>query len=158
MDLRDTDLVLLIGCESSAGAVHSGTWHIKKGTGMAPGVGMQEARSNEGNLMSSFPKWGDEGLAGLPLAFVIAGARSIISSAWTVPVQENAHLIDQFLELWLNGNQGRDRYAAFHLAQLAALKQARQTTGSHPFHWAGLMYIGWPDDSSTNSLNKSVPR
>jgi tetratricopeptide (TPR) repeat protein len=146
IDLRNTDLVALIGCESSVGAVPRTNWHFAAQTIMSAGMGMQVASGSGGNIVDTLPRLGDDGLTGLPSAFFIAGAHSIVSSAWTIPVRESAELIDEFLETWLHHNQGRNRYAAFHSAQLSALKRAREKGDTHPFRWAGLMYVGWPDD------------
>src|SRR5262249_44797542 len=108
---------------------------------------MQVASGSNGTIMDTLPRFGDDGVTGLPSAFFVAGARSLVSSAWTIPVRENATLVGEFLDNWLNHNHGRNRYAAFRAAQLAALARARDNGDSHPFRWAGLMYVGRPDDT-----------
>jgi hypothetical protein len=31
--------------------------------------------------------------------------------------------------------------------QINAIERARQKGNTHPFHWAGMIYIGQPDDA-----------
>jgi CHAT domain-containing protein len=146
IDLRDTDIVMLVGCESSLGIVPRREYRGGHLT-MATGMGMQVQGSNLGSMVWTLPQIGDQAVAGLPLAFFVAGARSVISSTSTIPVGQSTQLIDDFLEAWLNQNQGSNRYSAFHSAQLNALARARQKGSTHPFQWAGMVYIGPPDDA-----------
>ena len=97
--------------------------------------------------MWTLPQSGDEGIAGMPLAFLTAGARSVISSTMTIPAGINSQLVSDFLKGWLSRARAPGRYAAFHAAQLSALSRARAKGSTHPFQWAGMIYIGAPDDS-----------
>jgi len=146
IDLRDTDVVMLVGCESGLGIVPRREYRGGN-LSMATGMGMQLQGSNLGSMVWTLPQIGDQAVAGLPLSFLVAGARSVISSTSTIPVGENAQLIDDFLEEWLTRNHGSNRYSAFHAAQLNALARARQKGSTHPFQWAGMVYIGPPDDA-----------
>ena len=91
-----------------------------------------------------------DGVAGLRQAFLLAGARSMTMSMWEVPAQETAEEISDFYSRWLGEGKGprtETRYEAFHAAQLAALKRARENYGAgHPFYWAGVVYVGDPGD------------
>jgi CHAT domain-containing protein len=92
-----------------------------------------------------------DGVAGLRQAFLLAGARSLTMSMWEVPAQETGEEVSDFYNRWLGGGSGhpqtKSRYEAFRAAQLAALKQAREQHGaSHPFYWAGVIYVGDPGD------------
>jgi CHAT domain-containing protein len=84
-------------------------------------------------------------VAGLRQAFSIAGARSVVSSLWEVPLDQTVEQFGSFFNAWLS--RGRPRYAAFREAQLAALRTARANNlGGHPFWWAGFVYFGDPGD------------
>jgi CHAT domain-containing protein len=147
LDLRETDLVVLVGCESAVGPVPRTNWHFSPNTIMAAGMGMQVAGPGQASPIDPVPRVGDDAVNGLPAAFYIAGARSIVSSSWAIPVQSSEELIGDFLEIWLRKNQGGNRFSAFHSAQLSALKRAREKADTHPFRWAGMMYLGAPDDA-----------
>lgn len=105
-----------------------------------------------------------DGIAGLRQAFLLAGARALTMSTWEVPVKETGEEINDFYDHWLVGTQGRQstaRYRAFRIAQLAALRRARETLGTgHPFYWAGVVYVGDPGDLPSGrgrDAKKTVP-
>jgi tetratricopeptide (TPR) repeat protein len=91
-----------------------------------------------------------DGVAGLRQAFLLAGARSLTMSMWEVPAVETTRQIADFYTRWLGRSPQAgpgSRYVAFRAAQLAALAHARNTHGAaHPFHWAGVVYVGDPGD------------
>jgi len=96
-----------------------------------------------------------DGVMGLRQAFFFAGARSLTTSLWEVPVNEATQQIGDFYQRWLGattkkkGRTPNTRYAAFRETQLAALAQTRKTYGAgHPFFWAGFIYLGDPGDLS----------
>jgi CHAT domain-containing protein/tetratricopeptide (TPR) repeat protein len=121
LDLRGTEIVLLVACESGLGVPREGS----------EGGGLRQAQG--------------EGVAGLRQAFAIAGAQSIVMSMWPVPLQETSMQIETFFNNWLGQRQAR--YQAFRGSQLAALARARQRTGTgHPFWWGGFVYAGHPGD------------
>lgn len=120
LDLNGTELVVLATCETGLG-VSQGT----QSTGMKQPTG--------------------ESVAGLRQAFSIAGARSVVMSIWSVPLDQTVKQMETFLNAWLS--RGTGRYSAFRESQLSALATARQHAGNgHPFWWAGFLYIGDPDD------------
>lgn len=120
VDLEDTELVILAGCESGLGVTSEESF---------PGI-----RQALG-----------ESVAGLRQAFTIAGARSVVTSLWEVPLDQTVEQIQGFVSGWLS--RGLPRYRAFHESQLKALQTARRMNlGGHPFWWAGFVYFGDPGD------------
>jgi tetratricopeptide (TPR) repeat protein/CHAT domain-containing protein len=91
-----------------------------------------------------------DGVAGLRQAFLLAGARALTMSMWEVPAEETAQQIEDFYARWLTADSGKAQptlYSAFRQAQLSALARARAGRGAgHPFHWAGVVYVGDPGD------------
>ncbi len=77
---------------------------------------------------------GDE-LAGLPRAFVAAGARSVISSLWKVEDLATAVLVKHF---YRRLEAGADLDEALRLAQLAV----RRYVHPHPAYWAAFTLSG----------------
>jgi len=128
MNLQDTELVVLLGCETGLGVSQGGeTFH-----------GLQQP--------------GNEGVAGLRQAFRVAGAESLIMSMWKVPEEDSVRQIETFFYGWLFGR--KSRYHAFHAAQLKALNDARKIRNSgHPFWWGGFIYYGQPDDPVWKKTN-----
>ena len=121
MDLRGTDLVALTACET--------------------GLGVSQQAS--GGSLSGIVTPG-QSVSGFRQAFLVAGAKSLVMSMWRVPEQPSIEQIESFFKLWLIGKL--PRYEAFYSAQLAALKRAKRSFGStHPFWWAGFVYVGDPD-------------
>jgi CHAT domain-containing protein len=120
MNLTGTDLVVLAGCESGLGV----SVDSKLGTGI---------------------KQESESVVGLRQAFTMAGARSVVTSMWDVPLDATVQQISAFLNAWLSHEH--PRYQAFHESQLNVLHAARNNKqGGHPFWWAGFIYFGDPGD------------
>jgi CHAT domain-containing protein len=118
MNLTNTELVALIGCESGLGVVEGGA-------GRSPAKG--------------------EAVSGLRQAFNVAGARSMLISLWSVPEAQTVNQMNVFTSLWFGDKM--NRYQAFRKSQLNALTGIRSTGGSlHPFWWSGFIYIGDPGD------------
>ncbi|MBI9018431.1 MAG: CHAT domain-containing protein [Phycisphaerae bacterium] len=84
-----------------------------------------------------------QGVIGLRSSFILAGARSLSVSMWEVPAEDSAIQMQNFYDLWLDENPMKNRYRAFHQAQIKALNK-KET--SHPFFWAGFVYVGDPGD------------
>jgi len=121
MNLQDTELVVLLACESGLGVTQHGE----------TALGLRQPKG--------------EGVAGLRQAFMVAGAQSLIMSMWEVPDEDSTQQIVTFFDGWLFGD--KTRYEAFYAAQLKALNDARTKRGStHPFWWAGFVYFGQPTD------------
>jgi len=121
LDLRGTDIVALIACETGIGVVQGGK-----------SAGLEQPRG--------------EVVAGLRQAFIVAGAQSEVMSLWEVPRKATGDQMQAFFGGWLGAGLGR--YQAFRAGQLEALRRARAAhEGSgHPFWWAGFIYAGNPGD------------
>lgn len=93
----------------------------------------------------------DEGISSLHSAFLAAGARSLVASLWEIPELEMTRQSEEFLRAWLgmeSSGTPTTRISAFRQAQLRSLSEARTKRGtSHPFFWAGSVYIGDPGDT-----------
>jgi CHAT domain-containing protein len=89
---------------------------------------------------------GGEGLVGLTRAFLYAGARSVISTLWSVADESTAELMRSFYgEL----ARGRSKAEALQLAQRGLIDQPKGSKvvpqgyePSHPFFWAGFVLTG----------------
>jgi len=86
------------------------------------------------------PEQAGEGLAGLERALREAGARSVISSLWSVPDAATAELMEAFYErLWRAGlPPGR----ALQEARLELLEKGRHGGDPTPFRWGGFVLKG----------------
>jgi CHAT domain-containing protein len=79
---------------------------------------------------------GGEGLIGLTRAFQYAGARSVLSSLWSVSDESTAILMKSF---YSHLCQGRSKSESLSLAQKEMIKSQKY---SHPFFWAGFVLNG----------------
>lgn len=79
-----------------------------------------------------------EGVYGLRRAFLLAGARTVISSLWPVPDKETAAMMSQ-----LYSSQGSTLPATMRRIQLDRIAQTR-TSGAvdHPFSWGAFIILG----------------
>jgi CHAT domain-containing protein len=119
LDMTSTELVILAGCESGLGVTSEDR---------SPGLVHRSA-----------------GVMGLRQAFTIAGASSVVTSMWEVPLDQTVDQLQSFMDAWLIHR--RARYQAFRESQLAALRAARiNGLGGHPFWWGGFVYYGDPGD------------
>jgi CHAT domain-containing protein len=64
--------------------------------------------------------------------FLYAGANTIISSLWQVSDAATADLMQRFYQ-----NNGKDKRAALHSAQLSVKKNY-----PHPYYWAAFQMTG----------------
>jgi CHAT domain-containing protein len=86
---------------------------------------------------------GGEGVYGLRRAFLYAGARTLVTSLFPVPDEQTRELMGQF---YRSLKEGRGKLSALHEAQLALIRQRRQSGGAaHPFFWASFVLVGDPD-------------
>ena len=79
---------------------------------------------------------GGEGLMGLTRAFQYAGARTVVASLWSVGDASTGELMQLFYGYLKEGQSKAD---ALRSAQLDLL---RDSSFSHPFHWAGFQLVG----------------
>jgi CHAT domain-containing protein len=79
---------------------------------------------------------GGEGLIGLTRAFQYAGARTVLSSLWSVSDESTAVLMKHF---YTNLKQGKPKAEALRLAQAEMMRSEKY---SHPFYWAGFVLNG----------------
>lgn len=78
-----------------------------------------------------------EGVFGLKRAFILAGARTVVLSLWSVPSRETTELMTEFYRLMAAGSP-----------KAAALRQAQRTMLKkypHPFYWGAFQLVGSPD-------------
>lgn len=83
-----------------------------------------------------------EGLLGLRRAFLTAGARTVVSSLWSVPDQETAELMTLFYSnLW---QRGLGKHAALRAAQLEIIARNRQRFAgdARPATWGAFVLDG----------------
>ena len=78
-----------------------------------------------------------EGVFGLKRAFILAGARTVVLSLWSVPSRETTELMTEFYRQMANGVT---KAAALRQAQLVMLRKY-----SHPFYWGAFLLVGSPD-------------
>ena len=78
-----------------------------------------------------------EGVFGLKRAFILAGARTVVLSLWSVPSRETTELMTEFYRQMANGVA---KAAALRQAQLVMLRKY-----SHPFYWGAFLLVGSPD-------------
>ncbi|MCB0685342.1 MAG: CHAT domain-containing protein, partial [Saprospiraceae bacterium] len=88
-----------------------------------------------------------EGIIGLARAFFIAGARSIVSTLWTVNDHSTATIMSSFYQ---NLGKNKSKDVALQQAQLTYLQDVDHL-GAHPFFWSGYQAVG-----NMSSLKKTI--
>jgi uncharacterized protein (TIGR03067 family) len=83
-----------------------------------------------------------EGVSGLRRAFQYAGARTLVTSLFSVPDAETRELMKEF---YTGLAAGKGKLAALHNAQLSVIHRRRRGGAAHPFFWAGFVLVGSPD-------------
>lgn len=83
-----------------------------------------------------------EGTVGLTRAFSQAGARSVLSTLWSVNDQTTAEIVIDFYTQLASGS---DKTSALQKAQQNFLRKHRGTEKAHPHYWAGLVVVGNAD-------------
>lgn len=82
---------------------------------------------------------GGEGLIGLTRAFQYAGARSVLSSLWSVSDRSTAELMRRF---YGQLQEGKTPSEALRQAQVDLLRGKAGASFTHPFYWAGFALNG----------------
>ena len=84
-----------------------------------------------------------DGVYGLRRSFLLAGARHLVVSQWSVPDEETRWFMVNMYDYFLRRNMPVDE--AFHLAMLGRLQVERAAGRSdNPFYWAGFVFYGAP--------------
>lgn len=84
-----------------------------------------------------------EGVSGLRRAFLLSGARNVISSLWKVPDRETKALMLDFYRALLDGKAPA---AALRDAKLNCKARVLERMGSaHPWFWGGFIVTGKPE-------------
>ncbi|MEL7531355.1 MAG: CHAT domain-containing tetratricopeptide repeat protein [Bacteroidota bacterium] len=79
-----------------------------------------------------------EGISSQAKGFAFAGAKSIITTLWSINDAASAELMPGFYHYL---KEGERKDIALHKAKLDYIKQTDQI-GAHPFYWAGFVPIG----------------
>jgi CHAT domain-containing protein len=81
-----------------------------------------------------------EGVMGLRRAFLLAGARRVLSTLWKVPDQQTQELMTDFVKRWQSGTPA---VKALREAQLAMIERLRkEKSQAHPFFWSAFTMTG----------------
>jgi CHAT domain-containing protein len=75
---------------------------------------------------------------------LLAGAKTVLASLWSVPDLETKDLMVEFYRRYLFG-ENISKSEALRQAQLAVIAQLRQKYGAaHPAYWGAFVCIGEP--------------
>jgi CHAT domain-containing protein len=82
-----------------------------------------------------------EGVFGLRRAFLLAGARTVVMSLWSVDDRSTRRLMDALYASRLDRHA--DTAESMRDAMLSVLSERRRRgLDTHPFHWAGFVAVG----------------
>jgi CHAT domain-containing protein len=123
------DLVVLSACETLLPALKDLEQQIANVQGT---VGEQSDLSEEQIKALT----GGDDVVGLTRAFLVAGARSVLSSLWNVPSVATADLMIAFFR---HLREGMDKAHALRAAQLEVMSTDRY---QHPYYWAAFNLMG----------------
>ena len=98
----------------------------------SPMVVLSACNSGTGTLYSG------EGLMSLARGFTLAGASSVIRTAWEINDEASAAIIKQF---YFNLSKGKEKNAAMRLAKLEYLKNSSPAF-KNPYYWAAYEVLG----------------
>ncbi|MGO9273431.1 MAG: CHAT domain-containing protein [Terriglobia bacterium] len=107
-------------------------------------VTLSACDTGEGKLL------GEEGIASLERAFLLAGAKAVIASLWTA---EDACTTLLMKRLYWHLADGEDKGSALRQAKLDLLKEFGEETV--PFYWAGFTLVG--EGSTALTQPASIP-
>jgi CHAT domain-containing protein len=86
------------------------------------------------------PLQGQEGIATLSRAFLLAGAKNVVSTLWSIDDTVSLYLIEQFYK---HVAAGQPPASALSIAKRDVLRQ--RGTKALPYYWAGFTFEGVPD-------------
>ncbi|MBK7132419.1 MAG: CHAT domain-containing protein [Bacteroidales bacterium] len=110
----------------------------------SPMVVLSACNSGTGTLYSG------EGLMSLARGFILAGASSVIKTAWEVNDEASSKIIDNFYKYL---SKGKPKNESLRLAKLDYLESATPSR-KNPYYWAAYEVLG--DNSPVTENNKSV--
>jgi CHAT domain-containing protein len=91
------------------------------------------------------PVEGQEGIANLSKAFLLAGARTVVSTLWSLDDDTALYLMREFYSELAHGRDASDALAAAKRTMLKAFGQAKIV----PYYWAGYTVEGFVPRSPT---------
>ena len=92
------------------------------------------------------PIQGQEGIANLSKAFLLAGARTVISTLWSVDDDSAFYLMKQLYRELAQGSSASDALAAAKRTMLKTFGQSRLV----PYYWAGFTAEGFVPQPAAN--------
>ena len=92
---------------------------------------------------------GEEGVSNLARAFLLAGARTVLSTLWSIDDSFSAALMKSFYTAIADG---RSKSEALVSAQRTLLRRFPET--AVPYYWAGYVIEGAADVALANRLSK----
>jgi CHAT domain-containing protein len=78
-----------------------------------------------------------EGVFGLKRAFILAGAKTMVMSLWSVPSRETTELMSEFYRLMA---EGKPKAEALRQAKISMMQK-----NPNPFYWGAFVMTGKPD-------------
>jgi CHAT domain-containing protein/Tfp pilus assembly protein PilF len=110
----------------------------------SPMVVLSACNSGTGTLYSG------EGLMSLARGFILAGASSVIKTAWEVNDEASSKIIDSFYKYL---SEGKQKNEALRLAKIEYLESATPSR-KNPYYWAAYEVLG--DNAPVSDNNKSA--
>jgi CHAT domain-containing protein len=99
-------------------------------------VVLSACRSNAGRHVTG------EGVFALSRGFLVAGARRVVSSQWSVADESTAELIGDFFQEIASAERGSLRIDYARALRDAKLRLRARPDFAHPFHWAAFVLTG----------------
>lgn len=139
---------LVFAGANQMGASEGTPEHVGDGWVTAEDVSQMDLRGTDLAVLSACETGlGDvrvgDGVQGLQRAFLLAGARTLIMSLYSVPDRESRELMRDF---YGSLKAGKSKAAALHDAEMTMIRERRTKGGTaHPFFWAGFVLVGEPN-------------